>query len=101
MLLPTVNSALRRSLESWFKERGIRPQVLGDFDDNGLMLEFGRETGVCAVPSAIAKEIVRGHGLKAIGRTDDVAEKIFLISTERKLRNPAAIAIAAAAGRAE
>ena len=37
MLLPTQNSSLRRSLDGWFAEREIRPNVVGEFEDSALM----------------------------------------------------------------
>src|SRR5947209_2009025 len=42
LLLPTDNTALRRSLEQWFDAEGIRPLVTGEFEDSALLNVFGR-----------------------------------------------------------
>jgi LysR family transcriptional activator of nhaA len=36
VILPTENTTLRRSLDQWFATRGIRPRVVGEFEDNAL-----------------------------------------------------------------
>src|SRR6476661_4911971 len=41
MLLPTDNTAFRRNLEFWFESEGIRPIVLGEFEDYALLRAFG------------------------------------------------------------
>ena len=33
MLLPTINTALRRALEQWFEAEGLHPVVAGEFED--------------------------------------------------------------------
>ena len=42
MLLPTRNNALRARLEQWFEAQGIQPQIVGEFEDNALLMTFGR-----------------------------------------------------------
>jgi LysR family transcriptional activator of nhaA len=94
-LLPMDNSALRRSLDQWFDAEGCRPKVVGEFEDNAL-LEVVAQTGagVFAGPTAIEREIRQQYGVSVIGRLDAVRARFYAISIERKLRNPAALAIA-------
>jgi LysR family transcriptional activator of nhaA len=97
-LLPLEGSALRRSLEQWFDSRSIRPEVAGEFKDSALLKTFSQAAvGICAVPSAIEKE-VRGHyRMNVIGRTSEIQEHFFALSVERRLRHPAVVAISEAA----
>src|SRR6266545_1965646 len=40
-LLPSMGTAVRRSLESWFAGQEVRPDVAGEFDDSALLEAFG------------------------------------------------------------
>jgi LysR family transcriptional activator of nhaA len=53
--------------------------------------------GVFAVPAIIEKEVASTHGVLPVGRTDEVRERFYAISVERRLRHPAVAAIAEAA----
>ena len=35
-LLPMSNPGLRRSLEKWFQGHGVRPRIVGEFEDAAL-----------------------------------------------------------------
>ena len=93
-LLPSGDSGLRLSLEDWFRKHGIRPRVVGTFEDSALIDAFGRAgAGLLAVPSAIEAEVRRQYELRLVGRLDGVRQRFYAITVERKLRNPATIAI--------
>ena len=97
-LLPTDNTTLRRSLDQWFDTQGIRPSVVGEFDDSALLMAFGQTgAGLFAAPSVIEAEVRRQYGVQIIGRLEDVRERFYAISVERKLKHPAVIAISEAA----
>lgn len=97
-LLPTSGSALRRELERWFDQHGLRPQVIGEFDDSALLKVFGQAgIGAFAGPSVISREIVRQYRVKVVGRADGPTERFFAISGERRLKHPGVVAISAAA----
>ena len=49
--------------------------------------------GVFAAPSTIEDEIVEQYGVEVIGRTDDVRERFYGVSVERRLQHPAIVAI--------
>jgi LysR family transcriptional regulator, transcriptional activator of nhaA len=101
MLLPLENLTLRRALNQWFDTHGIRPRVVGEFEDSALQNVFGADgAGVFPAPTVVADEVVRQHGVVPIGRTDAVRERFYAISVERRLKNPAVLAISTAARRA-
>jgi LysR family transcriptional activator of nhaA len=98
MLLPTADSPLRRALEEWFDAEGIRPRIVGEFEDSALMTVVGQAAGcVFPAPAAIAKDIGRFHGVRMIGRTDRVRERYFVISADRRLKHPGVLAMTSAA----
>lgn len=98
MLLPGEGTAMRLQLSRWFDETGIRPRIVGEFDDSALMKAFGGAgTGVFPAPSVIAQELVRQYGVQDLGGTEAVQERFYAISVERRLRHPAVVAIREAA----
>jgi LysR family transcriptional regulator, transcriptional activator of nhaA len=93
-LLPTENTALRRSLDQWFTGRGIRPRIVGEFEDSALLKVFGQSgTGIFAAASVIAKEVQRQYQVRTIGRLRNVRERFYAISVDRRLKHPAVVAI--------
>jgi LysR family transcriptional regulator, transcriptional activator of nhaA len=98
MLLPTENTALRRSLEQWFRAQGIHPRIEGEFEDSALLASFAQEGGgLFAAPSVIAREVEQQYRVKAIGVAQDVRERFYAITVERRLKHPAVIAISESA----
>ena len=96
-LVPTDNSAFRRSLDEWFVVHKIRPLVVGEFQDFALLRAFAEQGfGIFAGPS-IADAQLRGYGFKRIGGTDEIRARFYAITVERKLQNPAVLAICEAA----
>lgn len=94
MLLPTRMSALRGNLDQWFSSLGIRPEIVGEFDDHALLKVFGQAgDGVFTVPSIIEQEVCRQHNVAIIGRSDAVRERFYAISVERIIKHPAVVAI--------
>ncbi len=94
VLLPTQGTTLRRSLDEWFAKRGIRPRVVGEFDDSALLTAFGEAgRGVFPIPSAITREVSRQHGVRTVGRAADVRERYYAITVERRIEQPAVVAI--------
>jgi len=98
MLLPVEGCTLRRSLDQWFDSQGVHPRLIGEFQDSALMKTFGQAgVGIFAAPSAIAQEVEEHYRVTVVGSPDTVVEHFYAISVERKLRNPAVVAICEAA----
>jgi LysR family transcriptional activator of nhaA len=98
MLLPTINTSLRRALEQWFQNEGLRPVVSGEFEDPALLTTFG-ESGrvVFPAPTAIETEVLRSHRVAVVGRTATVRERYYAMSVERRLKHAGVAAITNAA----
>ncbi len=97
VLLPTRNNALRERLEHWFESQEVRPNVVGEFDDNALLNTFGRNgLGLFPAPSALTHEVAEQFGTVPVGEMPEVRQQFYAISTERKIKHPAIEAILAA-----
>ena len=94
MLMPTASSALRRMLDQWFEGEGLKPLVVAEFEDRALMKAFGEAAaGIFTSPTAVEVDVIEKYGVRVIGRTDDIAENFYAISTERRIKHPAVSAI--------
>jgi LysR family transcriptional regulator, transcriptional activator of nhaA len=98
LLLPTEKTAVRRDLEQWFYTEDIRPAIVGEFDDTALMKVFGQDgVGLFPAPTVIEQEVCRQYNVRVVGRIEEVRERYYAISVERRLRHPAVVAISEAA----
>ncbi len=94
MLLPSPQNALRHSLDSWFDQMGIVPRVIAEFDDSALLKACGQAgIGVFPAPTVITDEVSLMYHARRLGSAEGVEEAYFAISTERKLKHPAVVAI--------
>ena len=94
VLLPTDNTALRRSLDEWFESEGVRPRVVSEFEDSALLMAFGQAgMGVFAAPSAIEREVRSQYGVVTVGCLEVLSARFYAISGERRLKHPAVVAI--------
>jgi LysR family transcriptional activator of nhaA len=97
LLLPTRNNAIRGRIEHWFETNDLRPNIVGEFDDNALLNTFGRSgLGLFPAPSALAKDVEHQFGAVPVGELSQVREQFYAISNERKIKHPAVEAILSA-----
>ena len=98
VLLPSADAVLRLALDDWFSRSGVRPVIAAVLEDSALLKVFGQAgAGFFAVPTVISEEVIRQYQVVPIGATDDVTERFYAISAERRVRNPAVVAICEAA----
>lgn len=99
-LLPGSTSMLRRGLDTWFQQQGLRPLVRGEFADSALMKVFGQSGfGVFAAPTALEDEVQRQYGVTLLGRVPALRQQFYAISAERRREHPGVTAITRAASR--
>ena len=97
-LMPMQNSPSRRTLDQWLDEHGIRPQVVGEFQDRALLNVFGQAgVGVFASPVAVEDQVRKYYRVNLVGRLDSAAEDFYAVSAERKIKHPAVAAISESA----
>ncbi|MBP1684595.1 MAG: Transcriptional regulator, LysR family [Deltaproteobacteria bacterium] len=98
LLLPTENTALRGTLNRWLEEQAIRPRIVGEFEDSALLKAFGQAgVGIFPVPAAIEVDVRKQYGVALVGRVDELRERFYAVSLERRLKHPAVVAITHAA----
>ncbi len=93
-LLPTTSLALRRSLDQWFDEENLSPNVRVEIEDSALLKTFGGAgVGLFVAPTLVEEEIRRQYRVEMVGSIDGVQERFFAISAQRKIQHPAVMAI--------
>ena len=98
MLIQGANSAMRRRLDGWLTEQGVRPRRVGEFDDAALLKAFGAEgRGVFMAPTVLEAQTCEQYGVAVLGRSAALVESFHAISVERRLTHPCLVAITAAA----
>ena len=92
--LPTDHTAVRRSFNHWMDDNEIYPRIVAEFEDSALLKVFGQAGhGIVPIPTAIEKEVTSQYGMQLVGRLDDVIDRFFAISVEKRVHHPAVLAI--------
>ena len=93
-LLPSENMGMRAALETWFDTKGIRPRLVGEFEDTALMevcSAGGR--GFTVVHSVIDRTALKHYDLRVIAKVEECGSDFYAITADRRVKHPAAMAI--------
>ncbi len=94
LLLPGSGTQLRSGIDRWLDKHRIHPRTIAEFDDSALMKAFGQEgAGIFIAPAVIEAEVEWQYQVTAIGRTDEVKERFYAISVERRVTHPVVAAV--------
>ncbi|MBS1189701.1 MAG: transcriptional regulator, LysR family [Rhodocyclaceae bacterium] len=94
LLLPTRHNMVRGQIDRWLEQHGIRPDLVGEFEDSALLQTFGRSgLGLFPAPLALAAEVRQELDAEPVGPLTGVGEQIYAISNERRIRHPAVEAL--------
>lgn len=89
-LLPTDDTALRKSLDRWFHRHRIHPHIIAEHEDGALLKAFGEGgQGIFPVPAIVAEEVEQHYHCKTLGVLGDVEEKFYAITVEKNVQHPA------------
>lgn len=93
-LLPSENMGMRIALETWFDAVGIRPRIVGEFEDSALMeVAASGALGFTTVHTVVDRAALGHFGLKVIARVADCGNDFYAITAERRVKHPVAAAI--------
>jgi LysR family transcriptional activator of nhaA len=100
VLLPTENSTLRRSIDTWLERHDLRPVIVAEFEDSALLTSFGEDgRGAFPFPTVVKAALRRQVGAVSCGTIPGVVERFYAITVERRIRHPAVAAICTGARR--
>lgn len=100
LLVSGTDTSMRKRMMQWLDVKRLRPTLVGEFDDSALMMVFGQAgVGIFTAPSLIDEEVQLQYGVVKIGQTEEVLERFYAISVERRASHPAVMAINAAVNK--
>ncbi len=90
LLMAGEGTEQKANLLAWFEQLDINPIIIGEFDDSALAKYFSQAGyGMFCSPTIVEKNTMKQFSVSAIGRTEEITERYYLISPERKVRHPA------------
>lgn len=89
LLLPTADAAVRVRIDQWLEGLGVRPRIVGEFEDSALLKTFGA-SGMGVFPAAqwVREELASRYGVHPVGPCTGVQEHFYAIGTEKKVHHP-------------
>ena len=88
LILPTIHSRLRFDLEHYFTLNQIRPKMVIEAQDTSMMKLFAKHgSGLIPATMPAIDEMVADRELVVIGQLDDVFEELWLVASDRKIKN--------------
>lgn len=100
LLAPLPGTPLRRAWDAWSAERGLALRIVAQIEDSALLKTLGQEGfGVFLAPEAIADDIRRTFRVRHLGTIPELRQRVYGISPERRLANPAVQALTAGGRR--
>jgi LysR family transcriptional activator of nhaA len=100
MLLPTDDTAIRRTLDQWFDKKAVHPVLVGEFEDYAMLREFARAGhGFAPVPEVLEEQFRREYGFARVGLAEGVKAEFYAITVERRVKHPAIATMTESAGK--
>jgi len=85
VLVPTRESPLRRELDRWWTENGIRPEIRAEFDDAAAMCEMAAAgAGAAPVLDPVLPDVGARYGLVELPVRTGIHEELFVVTAERQ-----------------
>ncbi|MFZ4775506.1 MAG: LysR substrate-binding domain-containing protein [Terrimicrobiaceae bacterium] len=99
VLVPTRESALRRELDRWWADEGIKPDIRAEFDDSAAMCELAA-AGIGAAPvlAPVLHDVKQRYGLAELPIRTGIHEELFVVTAERQFSHEGPRVIARVAG---
>lgn len=88
VLMPGEGSPLRDNLAAWFAAEGLRPRIVGEFDDVPTAKHFASSGhGLVPLMRAEAEDAQRRHGLQRVGLVPGLKDQLYLLTLGRRTRH--------------
>lgn len=99
VLVPTRESPLRRELDRWWADEGIRPDIRAEFDDAAAMCEMAADgAGAAPLPDPMLKPAAKRYGLRTLPLRTGIHEELFVVTAERQFAHEGVRILARVAG---
>ncbi|KAB0463219.1 MULTISPECIES: transcriptional activator NhaR [Vibrio] len=91
LLIPGSRTSMGRKVLQWFDRQGLKPDILGEFDDAALMKAFARyhHDAIFLAPTLYMSEVEQDTSLQLLGDIEELKEEYYVIFAERMIQHPA------------
>ena len=91
LLIPGSRTSMGRKVLQWFDRQGLKPDILGEFDDAALMKAFARyhHDAIFLAPTLYLSEVEEDTSLQMLGGIEELKEEYYVIFAERMIQHPA------------
>ncbi|MCG9552126.1 transcriptional activator NhaR [Vibrio sp. Isolate31] len=91
LLIPGSRTSMGRKILQWFDRQGLKPDILGEFDDAALMKAFARyhHDAIFLAPTLYMSEVEDDTSLQLLGGIEELKEEYYVIFAERMIQHPA------------
>ncbi|KZX66506.1 transcriptional activator NhaR [Vibrio sp. HI00D65] len=91
LLIPGCRTSMGRKILQWFDRQGLKPDILGEFDDAALMKAFARyhHDVIFLAPTLYMSEVEQDTSLQLLGGIEELKEEYYVIFAERMIQHPA------------
>jgi LysR family transcriptional activator of nhaA len=97
--VPTRESPLRRELDRWWADEGIRPDIRAEFDDAAAMCEMAADgAGAAPLPAPMLASAAKRYGLRTLPLRTGIHEELFVVTAERQFAHEGVRILARVAG---
>lgn len=98
VLLPSKTTFMRQSLDKYFYEQGIKPEIRGEFEDSSIIKLFGEAgIGLFFVPAETAHDMEERFDCRPVGLLESVTARFYAVSKQSRMLNRAVRAVLDAA----
>lgn len=93
-VMPAAGSSLAKALADWFRAEQIAPSVIAEIESPELASALCElHPAVFALPSTMARDSERKHGLSAVGEVPSIEQHFYVVSPESSARREAVLSI--------
>ncbi|MCA8917917.1 MAG: LysR family transcriptional regulator [Planctomycetes bacterium] len=86
MLFSAAGTALRAATDDWMARTGVKPHVVGEFDDTALMKEFSANgAGLVALPMAVEQASRKQFGLRRLLVLEGASVEFYAVTLNRRI----------------
>lgn len=89
LVLSSYDSETRYRLDSFFKEKGITPDIIAEVEDKATEMDLAiKGFGLIVVMKSTVKHLFKTKQLVEYGKFPSIEEEIWLVAGERKISHP-------------
>lgn len=89
LIMPLSPTRIRRDLNRWFEEQGMKPHVVAEVEDSGLVKALGQDgLGVFVMPDSLRESVMAHYEVEVVGRAEQLVGRVYAIASQGRMTGP-------------